>query len=632
MNDYCEIRSKLEDILPRVSKPGRYFAGEVGLVRKDWDSCRARAVIGFPDVYEIASGNLGHKLIRHIINKNDGFLAERVYAPWPDMEAKLRESGIPLYSLESFRPIKDFDIFGLSLTHELCFSNLLLMIDLAGLPLRAEDRGFPIIVAGGPSAFNPEPIADFLDAVVLGDGEEIAVRLMQTIAEFRNEIDLSRGKIEAEKSLKNRILDQWSGIPGVYIPSHFKIEYESDGKVKSIENIKGGSSVIKKAIVTDLNRAEWEIEPLIPHMQGVSNRVTIEPVRGCTQGCRFCQAGMIYRPWRTRSVDLLVDQAEHLLKHTGLQEQSFLALSATDWPELGEFVERMQKKDRDFHLKISLPSGRIDSLTEEIISQLVENRKGGLTLAIEAGTQRLRDIINKRITDDEIENAIRIAVVSGWNLIKLYFMIGLPSETDEDVSAIFDFIEDLIALRKRLKSEGFSAAASLKLKVSVSSFVPKAHTPFQWSRMNHPEELEYKQKMLIGLRRIRGVEYSLHDIGASWLESMLSRGDRRLSDIIEKAYMLGARFDAWGDMCKPDLWGKAFEESGLNPEWYLRERDLDEIFPWDHISCGVDKDWLKREWLRSIDAKTTPDCNESVCLKCGMSEMLPECKPQRVIE
>ena len=631
-----QIKLRLEDILPHVEKPSRYFAGELGIVRKPWDSVRARMLIAFPDVYEIAAGNLGHKLIRHIINGNPDFLAERVYAPWPDMEQQLRDTGTPLYALESYRPVSDFDILGFSLTHELSFSNLLLILDLGGLGLKSSERGFPIVAAGGPAVFNPEPMAAFVDAFLLGDGELASLEMVNVIAEYREEIDNARGDFDAEVALKKRILDTWGGagehegIRGIYVPDHFEVEQDSDGRINSIKNIAGGPDSVEKALLIDLNDAPWETSPPVPHMQGVSNRITVEPARGCTRGCRFCQAGMIYRPYRMRSTDLLVDQAEQLLKSTGYTEQSFLALSATDWPGLEEFIDRIQAPKRDFHLKISLPSGRISGLNENITRKLTSNRKGGLTLAIEAATSRLRKVINKALEDEDIDRAIEVVLSTGWDLVKLYFMVGLPTETDEDVGEIVDLIDRIRSIVKRMKREGKTKVGRLRLRVSVSSFVPKAHTPFQWAAMDSMESLDRKQRMLLDIRRMKGVDLRTHDIGASWVEGILARGDRRLSAAIEAAFHMGARFDAWSDRCDPEIWRSALNETGLDPGWYLRERESDEVLPWDHLSCGVQKDWLKKEWERGNEGKMTPDCNETTCLKCGVQELFPECKPMRL--
>ncbi|HDS29895.1 MAG TPA: TIGR03960 family B12-binding radical SAM protein [Firmicutes bacterium] len=633
-----QIRLRLDDILPHVEKPSRYFAGEIGAFRKDWNKAVFRAVIAFPDVYEIAAANLGHKLIQHVLNSRDEFLAERVYAPWHDMEKLLRETQTPLYSLESYRPVSSFDILGISLTHELSYTNLLLLLDLAGLPLRASERGLPIVICGGPSVFNPEPVAEFADAFLLGDGEYAAVEIAEIVAGFREEIDRTRGDIQSEKDLKIEILSRLGetkgnkGVRGVYVPSHFAVEQTADGKIESVKNIEGGPDIIEKAFVSDLDSAPWELKPPIPHMQGVSNRSIVEPVRGCTHGCRFCQAGMIYRPFRTRSVENLVEQAESLLSSTGFSEQSILALSATDWSSLDKFIIQLQEHARDFHLRISLPSGRIAKLPENVTSILVKNRKGGLTLAIEAATQRLRSVINKDIDDDEIFNAFEIILSSGWDLVKLYFMIGLPTETDEDVEEIVTLVGRIVGYAKRLKKEGKSKAGNPRLKVSASSFVPKPHTPFQWAEMLKPEELDRRQKLLLGIRRIKSVDLSTHDTGASWIEGILARGDRRLSCAIERAFRLGARFDAWSDRCRPDIWKKAMDECGLEPDYYLGPRDTKEILPWDHLSCGVSKEFLQKEWKKSLEMKMTRDCNESVCLNCGIRDIFPDCSPQRLKE
>jgi radical SAM family uncharacterized protein len=633
-----EIRRKLDDLLPHVEKPSRYFAGEIGISRKNWEGSQARIAIAFPDIYEIALGNLGHQLILHILNSRDNVLAERVYAPWPDMEKLMREGGIPLYSLESFRAVAEFDVLGVSLTHELAFSNLLLLIDLAGLHHYASERGFPIIIAGGTSVFNPEPIAPFVDAVVLGDGEEVVLDLAGSIARHRAEIDEAGGNIEAEKELKKKILAEWGGaekgnrIEGLYVPAHFEVEYKEDGRISSISNIADGPSTITKALVSNLEDSPWVCEPPLSHMQGVASRATIEPVRGCTRGCRFCQAGMIYRPYRMRSTQLLLEQAEHILESTGHQELSFLALSATDWPGLEEFIRGAMAPDRGYHLRISLPSGRIASLTQNITDMLAPNRKGGLTLAIEAATERLRTVINKEMTDDEIVLAVKSAAISGWSAIKFYFMIGLPTETDDDVLAIVGLIERMVELHRSLKKEHPSKVSKMKFTVSVSSFVPKSHTPFQWVAMDSGETLDRKQRLLLELRKFKNVEYNSHDIESSLLEGVLARGDRRLGGVIERAFNLGARFDAWGDMSKPEVWRQAFKEEGLNEESYMRAHDLDEVLPWEHLTSGVSKEWLQEEWLSAVREERTPDCNESKCMSCGMAEVYPECRPQRIVD
>jgi radical SAM superfamily enzyme YgiQ (UPF0313 family) len=362
-------------------------------------------------------------------------------------------------------------------------------------------------------------------------------------------------------------------------------------------------------------------------MQGVAGRVTVEPARGCTRGCRFCQAGSIYRPYRMRSLEVLLDQAEKLLASTGLQELSFLALSVTDWPYLKDFIRRIQIPERDFHLRVSLPSGRIAALTRELTDLTIGTRKGGLTLAVEAASQKLRSVINKDISDQDIENAVTNALLSGWDLIKLYFMIGLPTETDEDVDEIRLLVEKIMGLARSLRKSGQGDVPRLRLKVSVSNFVPKPHTAFQWAGMNSAEDLDRKQRMLTPLRKMKNVEYNSHDVHASRLEGVLARGDRRLGRAIAKAFRAGARFDSWGDKGDPEKWRQAFDDEGLDPEWYLRERDLDEILPWDHLSCGVDKEWLKREWKRSREGNLTPDCNETSCISCGITGIFPSCKP-----
>ncbi|HEX9746610.1 MAG TPA: TIGR03960 family B12-binding radical SAM protein [bacterium] len=630
-----EIRARLEDILPHVQKPGRYFAGEVGLVRKAWDSVKCRMALAFPDTWEIATANHGHQIIQYVINDHPDAVSERVYTPWPDMEARLRESGTPLYSLESYHPVREFDLFGFSLTHELCFTNILQMLDLSGLPLRSEIRGFPIVIGGGPVVFNPEPMAAFFDCFLIGDGEFATIEIIESIAAFRDKIDVVRGEIEKEIVLKKEILDSWgfidgvTGIKGAYIPAHFTVNYNPDKTVSEIKNHAGGPDVITKALVEDLNDAPWVTNPPLPHMQGFENRVTVEPARGCTQGCRFCQAGMIYRPWRERNTETVVKQAEELLHHTGRTQQSFLALSLTDWEDLPSFLDSMKGPDRNYHLKISMPSSRVGKLTQEITDKLVHNKKGGLTLAVEAGTDRLRAVINKLVTDADIDRAMRNAIRSGWDYMKIYFMIGHPTETDEDVLGIIETAKTIQKIHQEMKANGETTVKYLRFRISASTFVPKSFTPFQWAEMIGSEETKRRQRLLIPLRKMKGVEYKSHDVDSTWIEGIMSRGDRRLGDVVERAYLNGARFDAWSDQCDRGAWEQAFVESDIDPKWYFRERHVDEALPWDHLDCGVEKEWLKKDWKRSLKEIRIPDCNDAVCLNCGMTNMDPTCLPKR---
>jgi len=636
--DPSEIRQRLDDILPHVMRPGRYFAGEIGTVTKNWSDCSVKMVIGFPDVYEIAIGNLGHRLIQQIVNSVDGWLCERAYSPWPDMEEQLRTTSTPLYTLESLVPVADSDLFGISITHELAFTNVLQLIDLAGLPLSASERGFPIVIAGGPAVFNPEPLAEFIDAFILGDGEGIIIDLLKVIEDYREEIDRFHGDRAKEQELKKEILAIWGGagdhegLQGVYVPSHFTVNKNAEGVIKAVTNNAGGHDRVVKALVTDLESQPWLENLPIPHMQKLSGRVVVEPVRGCTHGCRFCQAGMIYRPYRERSMPLLLEQAEGLLESTGLREQSFLALSATDWPHLKDFVKTMQDRERDFHLKISLPSGRIADMDKELAELMLPSRKGGLTLAVESASPRLRAVINKEVSDSDIYSAVEMALSSGWDLIKLYFMIGLPTETDDDVLAIIELVKKIKSIHGELKKSPDVNVGRLKLRISVSSFVPKAHTPFQWAPMDTPESLDRKQKLLMPLRKIKGVEYKSHDIDASWIEGIMARGDREMSRVIQSAYDKGARFDAWSDQCDVERWNSVFVETGTDPLKYTGGRDVDEVLPWDHLSCGVSSEWLAADWKRALDETMLPDCNESKCHNCGMHEIYRECRPLRIPE
>lgn len=615
---------KIEDILPFVMKPGRYFGGEWGSVRKDPASVKARICLIFPDVYEIGMSHTGHQVIYNAVNSRDEFAAERCYSPWMDMEKTLRENDLPLYSLETFTPLAEFDALGFTLAHEMCFTNVLQVIDLAGLPLKASEREYPIVIGGGPVAFNPEPLAEFFDCFVLGDGEDAAVAILEIL-------EKSSAMGNGNKPAKSHVLAQLAEIPGVYVPSHFMVSYKDDGRVGAIKNVAGGPEKVARAFVENLDTAQFPLNPVIPHIQSVHCRAVVEPARGCTQGCRFCQAGYSYRPYRMRSPETVLSQAGSVLDATGYPELGLLALSATDYPDLPKLVRQLAAEERVNRLDCSLPSSRIDAINDEFAQELADaGRSAGLTLAIEAGSQRLRKVINKDFSPESINGAVESAVLAGFELLKLYFMVGLPTETDEDIRSIISCVDSILGTVNRLKDAGtIPKGKRFRLRISVANFVPKPHTPFQWLEGCGAEELEHKQRILRPLRKRRNVQVSYHDIHTSYLEMIFSRGDRRLSGVLERAYLKGARFDAWNEAFDFGRWMKCFEEEGIDPEFYLVEIPVGDLLPWSHLSSGVDEDFFRDEYTKAMNGETTPDCNVAGCVGCGLQKRKDGCFPIR---
>lgn len=574
---------KLDTILSRVSKPARYAGGEWNSVRKDWGRARARLVLAYPDVYEVGMSNFGLSILYDVVNRRSDFLAERVYAPWVDMEAELRREGLPLFSLESRRPLAAFDVVGFSLAYELTFTNLLNMLDLGGIPLLAAERGdqHPLVIAGGTGAYNPEPLADFVDLFVIGDGEEALPELLEVVAEYSRREDEARPRLD-----RHALLRRAARLPGVYVPSLYRPAYNADGTLAALAPIAPEAPpVIERRLARPLPAPS--VRPIVPTLNTVHDRAAIEVMRGCPRGCRFCQAGHTYRPVRLRSREEILQAADDLLASTGYEELSLLSLSTGDYPRVEELVRELAARHPDVNL--SLPSLRIDSFSVGL-AESVQRRKTSLTFAPEAGTQRLRDVINKQVTEDDLLRAAEAAYGSGWSTVKLYFMIGLPTETDEDVAGIARLARETLNVGRRV------AGKRAQLHVSVSTFVPKPHTPFQWCAQNDRETLRRKQDLLRGAAG-RAINLAWHDPHVSLLEAALARGDRRVGATILRARELGCRFDAWSEHFRYDLWQQAARETGVDLDFYgRRERPLDETLPWGHIRSGASPEYLRRQY------------------------------------
>ena len=582
--------------LYQVQKPARYIGHEWNSIQnKKKESSFAFA---FPDAYEIAQSGLGMKILYDIINNHSNFFCERVFAPLPDMETFMRERNIPLFSLESKKPLKEFDIIGFTLQYEMTYTNILNMLDLSGIPLKTADRddSHPLVIAGGPCAYNPEPVCDFFDLFVIGDGEEAIIEILDVYTSFKSGGNGSR----------EDLLMKLSQISGVYVPSFYNVEYDENDSLKSITPTRGGiPGRITKRQVENLDAAPFPVKPVVPYIQSVHDRVMLEIFRGCTRGCRFCKAGFIYRPVRERSVDTLVKQAEKSIHSAGYDELSLLSLSCSDYSRIEDLLKRMIVDFAGDGITISLPSLRMDNFSLKLADLTKTPRKAGLTFAPEAGSQRMRNVINKNLTEEQIFGTLLQAEKMGWKMVKLYFMIGLPTETEEDVMAISDMIRQIL---KRTR---------FKLNVSVSHFVPQPFTPFQWEPMEDVESLRQKAYMLKDSVRNRRVQFNYHEPHTSLMEGVFSRGDRRLGKVVELAFRKGARFDGWSDYFDFSLWQEAFREADISSADYLRRRSESEVLPWDHIYPELSKDFLLNEFNKGAEEKTTDDCREN-CIGCGV--------------
>lgn len=602
-----------ESILRSVSKPGRYTGGEYGQIVKDREKVKARFAFCFPDSYEIGMSNLGVRILYGVLNRDEDIWCERVYAPWIDMEDKMREHHIPLWAHESGDPIADFDFIGFTLQYEMSYTNVLNMLDLAGLPLRAADRGedAPLVIGGGPCSYNPEPVADFFDLFNIGEGEEMLPEIVRLYIKMKEDGSYTKAGFLREAA---------RSIEGVYVPSLYDVSYNEDGTVKAYTpKYPDVPARVRKRIVKDLDTMYFPDKLVMPYLETVQDRIMLEVFRGCIRGCRFCQAGIIYRPVREKSPEVLCNQAKCLYEATGYEEMSLSSLSISDYTRLRELTDGLISWTNDKKVSLSLPSLRIDSFTRELMDKVASVRASSITFAPEAGTQRLRDVINKNVTEEDLMNAAGIAFAAGKEQVKLYFMDGLPTETDEDLEGIAKLGKAVI--EKFYATPEHNKRRQPQVTVSVSCFVPKPFTPFQWEPQDMPETLERKRLYIRSKITDRKIKYSCHDSGTSRIEAVLALGDRRVGAALELACREGFRFDAWDEFFSYDRWMDVFARAGIEPSFYAnRRRQTSEVLPWDVIDCGVTKEFLIREYEKAHAGVTTPNCREH-CSGCGANRL-----------
>lgn len=597
----------LEEVLPRVQKPARYLGTEWNAVRKDWEEIPVRMAFAFPDLYEVGMSHLGLQILYGLVNREPDLLMERVFAPGVDLETELRQRGLPLFSLESHRPLGDFDLVGFTLQYEMTFTNVLNMLELAGIPVLAGDRGdaHPLVIGGGPAASNPEPVAPFFDALVIGEGEAVLLEILRTIKESRQD-----GHTRREE-----LLERLGALPGVYIPSWYRVSYREDGRIRSITpKHPGAPRRVRRRVLADLNQGYLPAAQLVPLAEAVHERGMLELFRGCARGCRFCQAGIIYRPVRERDPELLAHRAGEIINLTGYDELSLISLSSLDYRGMSRLLPVLRDSCTLNRTGISLPSLRVDSFSVALARDLPGGRKASLTFAPEAGTQRLRDVINKGVTEKDLLEAARAAFEAGWQALKLYFMVGLPTEESADLEGIADLVRQV----RGIGSQVFKGRKRPRLTVSAASFVPKAHTPFQWEGQLPRRVLEERHALLARLVKRAGGDYNWHNVEASFLEAVFARGDRRLARVLLEARKRGLRLDGWSEHFNFPLWEESFQAAGLDPEFYAgRKLGYQELLPWEHIDTGIDREFLISEHQKALSGVTTPDCREE-CVSCGV--------------
>lgn len=603
-----KLQYKLDQLLKRVEKPGRYIGGEINSARKDPNSVDANFAFAFPDIYEIGMSYLGLQILYHELNQCENIFCQRVFAPAVDMEKLMREEGVPLMTLEAKMPLREMDIVGFTLQYEMSFTTVLNMLDLAKIPVFAAERNEndPLIIAGGPCAFNPEPLTDFIDVFLIGDGEKLLPAFVEKYIDCKK-----KGMAKAD------CLRELSKLQGVYVPSLYDVKYNDDGTIKELcELYEGAPFPVTRAILPSIEETDFPVNPIIPMVEAVHDRAVTETFRGCTRGCRFCQAGMIYRPVRERSKDRILQLAKTQLENTGHDELSLLSLSTSDYSCFEELATELIDYTKKENVSLSLPSLRIDKFAFDVLNKIQEYKKSGLTYAPEAGTQRLRDVINKGVTEKDIYESIEQALELGWKHIKLYFMIGLPTETYEDLDGIVEIAKNIKELNYKVNGP---KGGRFNLTVSVSNFVPKAHTPFQWEAQNTAEEFADKHNYLAERLKIKGVTFNYHDNTTSAYEAVFARGDRRCGRLLYEAFRAGCKFDGWTEHFRQEAWESAFERSGIDKDFYTtRKREFDEILPWDIIDSGISKRFLINEAQKAVKEEITPDCRNG-CTGCGMN-------------